>query len=468
MSDNNLSKKLSRRRFLQLAAGATTTTLLAIACAPIPVTVPPQQDAASKETEKEEIAAATAPEAPVDLRFSTIGWGGWLAEPWMAMIDKFNQSQSEATVVYEDIADGYAKVMAQAAGGVSADAYHFQTKEMFSFASRGFFLPLDELVMSSEVISKDVFFEDDWVETFFKDTQYLIPYNNNPTVIWYNTDLFDEAGVPYPPATYDDPAWGWDNFLEAAQKLTTGEGADRVFGWAGERWWVYALNWIWSNGGWVLNEEKTECVIDMPETVEALQWAADLSVKHKIQPTADQIIQGGNSAMFFGRRAAMAQKGTWWAIDLKAQEGLKWNVAPQPTGKAGSFARNPMAGLGIPQEAKHPEQSWQLLETLSQPEVLEIIIRAGQSVSRKEAMMSDVFLKQEPQDIHWDVFIQTLDGHTQRHPDTAIFPEMNDLLTPAWEAIVDGAGTVPEMVANVKGPINDLLSDCIEKGNCAA
>jgi ABC-type glycerol-3-phosphate transport system substrate-binding protein len=172
--------------------------------------------------------------------------------------------------------------------------------------------------------------------------------------------------------------------------------------------------------------------------------------------------------MFFGRRAAMAQKGTWWAIDLKAQEGLKWNVAPQPTGKAGSFARNPMAGLGIPQEAKHPEQSWQLLETLSQPEVLEIIIRAGQSVSRKEAMMSDVFLKQEPQDIHWDVFIQTLDGHTQRHPDTAIFPEMNDLLTPAWEAIVDGAGTVPEMVANVKGPINDLLSDCIEKGNCAA
>jgi multiple sugar transport system substrate-binding protein len=227
------------------------------------------------------------------------------------------------------------------------------------------------------------------------------------------------------------------------------------------------LNWIWSNGGGVLNDEKTECIIDMPETVEALEWAAALSREHGVQPTSDQIIQGGNSAMFFGRRAAMAQKGTWWAIDLKAQEGLNWNVAPQPTGKAGSFVRNPLDAFGIWQGTEHPAQSWEMIEFFSKPEVMGIIVRAGLSVSHKETMTT-VFLEQEPQHVHWDLFVQALDGHTRPHPDTAIFPEMDHLLEPGWEAVVDGASTVSEFVTSVKDPINSLLAECIEKGNCAA
>jgi hypothetical protein len=82
--------------------------------------------------------------------------------------------------------------------------------------------------------------------------------------------------------------------------------------------------------------------------------------------------------------------------------------------------------------------------------------------------MTTVFLEQEPKDVHWDLFLQALDGHTRPHPDTAILPEMDNLLKTAWEAVIYGASTVPEMVAQVKGPINDLLADCIQKGNCAA
>jgi multiple sugar transport system substrate-binding protein len=455
---------------LQLAAGTTVATLLAAACAPVPAAAPQQGEAAAPAAEQKEEAAADAAapaQAPVDVRFTTVGWGGWLAEPWMAMVQKFNESQSQANVAYEDIAEGYEKVLAQAAGDIGADVYTFENKQMFSFASRGFFLPLDDMVASSQVIKKEAYFEEDWAEGFFKGKQYLAPFDNSPAMIWYNKDIFDEAGVPYPPAKFDDPDWKWADFLETAKKLTTGEGAEKVFGWAGERWWVYLLNWIWSNGGWVLNEEKTECVIDMPETVEALEWAAALVLEHKVQPAVDQIIQGGNSAMFFGRRAAMAQKGTWWAIDLKAQEGLNWNVAPQPMGKAGTFVRNPLDGFGIWQGSAYPEQSWEMIEFFSQPEIMGLIVKAGLSVSHKDTMTT-VFLEQEPKDVHWDLFLQALDGHTRPHPDTAIFPEMDNLLKTAWEAVIDGASTVPEMVAQVKGPINDLLADCIQKGNCAA
>ncbi|MCE7981480.1 MAG: extracellular solute-binding protein [Caldilinea sp. CFX5] len=452
MSSRRSEQALSRRGFLQLAVGVTASSALA-ACIPAG-TGQPATGGAGPAAEN------------VALRYTTVGWGGFLSEPWMQVVQQFNDSQSRVQVAYEDIAEGYEKVMAQAAGAVGADTYCFETKQLYSFASRNFFAPLDDFVAKSSLVKEDAYFADDWKEMFWNGKMYLAPFDNSPAMLWYNVDLFDEAGVAHPPTTFDDPNWTWETFLDTAQKLSKGEGAERLFGWVGERGWTYQLNWIWSNGGWLLNESKTECVIDMPETIEALQWSADLILQHKVWPMADQVIQGGNSAMFFGRRGAIAQKGTWWAIDLKAQEGLNWNVAPQPMGKAGTFVRNPLDAWGIWSGTKHPQESWEFLEFISQPDPLAVLVQAGLSVSRKEVLLSDVFLKQKPEQVNWQLFIDALDGHVKPHPDTAIYPEMNDLLRPAWDAVMDGTSTAEQMAQQVKDPINQLLKDCIAKGNC--
>jgi ABC-type glycerol-3-phosphate transport system substrate-binding protein len=170
--------------------------------------------------------------------------------------------------------------------------------------------------------------------------------------------------------------------------------------------------------------------------------------------------------MFFGRRGAIAQKGTWWSIDLKAQEGLNWNVAPQPMGDAGTFVRNPLDAWGIWSGSPNPQASWDFIEFLSQPSILEILVRAGLSVSRREVLMSDVFLNQEPAGVNWNLFVEALDGHVRRHPDTAIFAEMNNLLVPAWDAVLVGASTAEQMAQAVKDPINQLLADCVAAGTC--
>jgi multiple sugar transport system substrate-binding protein len=457
LQSKNRQKQVSRRDFLKGAAGLSGLALLS-ACG-----VPP---AGPQSTTAPQAATAVPAKEPVTIRFSTIGWGGWLADPWKNLVDRFNQSQSAVRIPngYEDISEGYEKVLAQAAGGVGADVYLFETKQMQSFAARGFFLPVDDYVSTSSVVKKESYFDTDWTEMFWSEKQMLVPFDNSPAMIWYNKDIFDEAGVAYPPNKYGQ--WTWADFLDTAQKLTKGEGAEAVYGWAGERSWVYLLNWIWSNGGMLLNEQKTECVIDMPETVDALKWAADLAQKHKVQPLSADLGDAGNSGLFFSKRAAMAQKGTWWALDLKAQEGLNWNVAPVPDGPAGAFARNPLDAWGIWSGTKHPDAAWQFIEFLSQDESLNELAKAGLSVSKRAVMNSDVFLKQEPAGVDWQLFVDALDGHTQRHPDTAIYPEMDSLLKSEWEAVLDGASTVDDMVKKVKDPINVLLADCISKGYC--
>src|SRR6266511_2698563 len=48
-----------------------------------------------------------------------------------------------------------------------------------------------------------------------------LPVSNNfRPVVFYNKKLFDQAGVQYPPASYDDQSWTWDKWLETARAVT--------------------------------------------------------------------------------------------------------------------------------------------------------------------------------------------------------------------------------------------------------
>ena len=58
-----------------------------------------------------------------------------------------------------------------------------------------------------------------------------LPQNLSSLVVYYNRDLFDAAGVPYPEA-----GWTWAEFLDAAKALTRdidGDGlpTSMVWGW---------------------------------------------------------------------------------------------------------------------------------------------------------------------------------------------------------------------------------------------
>lgn len=66
--------------------------------------------------------------------------------------------------------------------------------------------------------------------------QYGIPYNFGLVGFWYNQDLFEQAGIAEPPAT-------WDDFLTAVQKLKDAGITPIAVGagdkWPAMFWWAY-------------------------------------------------------------------------------------------------------------------------------------------------------------------------------------------------------------------------------------
>lgn len=126
-------------------------------------------------------------------------------------------------------------------------------------------------------------------ETFtFNGGQYAFPEQWSGNFLFYNKQLFDDAGVPPPPGSWERP-WSFAEFLDAAQALTKQgrSGRDRQWGFVNA--WVsfYAAGLFAMNNGvpWsVPRMNPTHLNFDHDGFLEAVQFYADLTNKHKVAP----------------------------------------------------------------------------------------------------------------------------------------------------------------------------------------
>ena len=143
-----------------------------------------------------------------------------------AIVDEFNESQDGITLEIEIVDNAVAAetLSTQIAGGNAPDIIGpIGIRGSNSFA--GQFLDLEPLV---EDTGYDLsVYEEEQVEFWREEdgTLTALPFGVFPSFIWYNTALFDEAGLEYPPQEYGEPyadgdPWDYDKVQELARVLT--------------------------------------------------------------------------------------------------------------------------------------------------------------------------------------------------------------------------------------------------------
>ncbi len=174
----------------------------------------------------------------------------------------------------------------------------------------------------------------------FEDRIYGHPGNANAFAIWYNKNIFDEKGIPYP-----EEGWTWEEFIETAQKLTEydEQGRPKRFGFLGP--WDPSLyeSILRQYGAYYYTPEGTRCILDAPEAIEAMQFAQDLIYKHRVTPTPSEESAmagaGGWSvgvlSLFGAERGAMAIGGRWWLLLMRdpSYAHIRLGVVPLPKGR---------------------------------------------------------------------------------------------------------------------------------------
>jgi multiple sugar transport system substrate-binding protein len=112
------------------------------------------------------------------------------------------------------------KVIVQCIAGVGPELFDcYDGFQLSGYAKSGIAWDItDKLKAAGIDYEKDV-----WPAAFpnfvLDGRAYGFPTNVCANGIWYNKDMFDAAGIPYPTGP-----WTWEQFIEVAQKLTIREG----------------------------------------------------------------------------------------------------------------------------------------------------------------------------------------------------------------------------------------------------
>lgn len=283
------------------------------------------------------------------------------------------------------------KLQTMITAGTPPDIMYISVERFPAFVEKGVFLDLQPFLEEDPDFIKQ--FYPKVVDAFkYQGHYYGIAKDFATLVMYYNVDMFDEAGVPHP-----KPGWTWKDFLEMAKKLTkdeNGDGKPEKYGFVLETWTGEWLPWIWQNGGEIW--KNGEFVLGKPPYLEAnaqaFDFLRDLIYKYKVAPDPTVTANLQPSQMFLTGRCAMATYGRWYCMDLRNVTRFKWNTVELPRGKKKATTLFTVAYC-IAKQTKHPREAWELVKFLTGPEGQKATARSGHAIpSMISIANSDYFL----------------------------------------------------------------------------
>lgn len=227
------------------------------------------------------------------------------------VVDAFMEEYPNVNVTFEPINDDYVtKVETMMLAGNAPDVIYGHPKYFQKWASQDLLLDMTPYFENNQQFFDEDIYAVNLFDSFAYEDKYVSTINGADTfLLFYNQDLFDEAGVPYP--TED---WTWDDFLAACEKLTidkdgdgeidqyaisTGTGHDKI------------QTYMSAYGGYIYDDvnNPSEVVINSEENKAALQMWYDLIFEYGYAPDAEgsEVVTGG----FDGGQIAMDIDGVY-------------------------------------------------------------------------------------------------------------------------------------------------------------
>lgn len=346
--------------------------------------------------------------------------------------------------------DGYQqKILTTLAGGEPYDV--IQLAENFnSYASKGTLADLSPYIEEDDMDLNRYY--QAGIDAYTYQGQVMgMPMRVGPMLLFYNKSLFDENNIDYP-----DESWTWDDFKNAAQQITDQENNVYGVGKVGH-WWASTLSIVRSFGGRMLNEERTQFVMDSPEAKEAVQYISDLIWEWNVSPQPEQFIEGAD--MWTSGNLGMLIDGPWYILSSQDNiDDFEWDVAPLPKGEqraAALFA----TGFSVTEKSEQKRAAWEVVKFWTGQTSQEILASEhGDVPPLKSVANSETYLNLDgmPPE-NFEAILKATEGAFPP-PVNNKWNEMNDALNQSMQGITMQNKPVDEQLQQMKETINSLLS----------
>lgn len=349
--------------------------------------------------------------AMITLDFAVWGSDAEIAA-YQSMVDDYNASTKNTTVVVRSWPSASAMVAELAAGTEDPDLYMLPRTLLADVIAQERNLPLGDLITAREIPVGDDFNRDAVTAFSVDDDLQCMPYATSPMVIYYNTALVDfeamaAAGRPTPPE--DHSGWNLSEFRAAAEFASRPRA--RTKGVYIEPTLRGLAPFIYSGGGQVFDNdsEPTSLALGEDGSTDALRNALELLRDPRVTLSTAQLKQ--RSALDWFKRGNLGMIAGFRDLtpELREVDGLEFDVMPMPS--LGSpktigdltgvcLSRGPQVRVGA---------SADFLKYLVSDEAMARITATGYlQPSTRSVAFSDAFLQANQMPAHGSVFNDVL------------------------------------------------------------
>ena len=326
-----------------------------------------------------------------------------------------------------------------------------------TYAGQGVLEPLDPFIKASGYDTSDY-----WPSLLqfgkLKGTIYGLPRDIGLEVLYYNKDIFDEAGVDYP-----TNFWTWDDLKLASSKLSRITSSGRVQRYAlameGGKYQLF----IGQNRGRILDDmvNPTRCTLTEPQAVEAVKFFADMMNNNLAMRPSALSQAGGDAGVFQSRQAAMIIQNASRISAFNAAK-MNYDVAAVPIPADGQ--RSGSAGGAAWTMSKYSddkEAAWTFLSWLQSTDGGQAIYTASGEIlpALRSTAVSDAFLGINAPPANRAAFI--IEGNNTKIGRSGYFPNWGPLngkmISPNLSRIWSGTDSVEPVLQQTCKDVNNFL-----------
>ena len=333
------------------------------------------------------------------------------------------------TIQYEPLEGDYNAALTNAlSAGTAADLFYLPGETAPGFIATGKVLPLNDLVDSSVYL-------DNLNQTFTQDGNlYGIAKDFNTLAVFYNKDLFDEAGVEYPNADDD-----WNTFADKLRAVN--DLGDDVYGACLPADFARLGAFAFANGWQPFGEDGTANLQD-PAFVEAFDWYTGL-VQEGVAVQPSDIGAGWPGDCLAKEQSAVAIEGAWMLGFLRDQApNLQYGTTLLPksptTDERGNYIYT--VAWAVNADSPNQEAAVKVLEALTSEETQQFILEQGLAIPSRSALSENSYFEQDTPEAQANqtVFAGASDGNVLGFQFGAVGTDYGAPIANAMTAVMTG------------------------------
>lgn len=243
--------------------------------------------------------------------------------------------------------------------GQAPDVFMVQPDDFNNFSSIGALKSLNGFIAQDTLFHTEDFYSASYAAGKYQGVQYALPYESVPVIMFVNKTLLERKGIPMPSNN-----WTWDDFYRICKQVTHDASRDK----SQEQFGSYGYTWedaAYANGASLFSADGTDCYLNNPKVVSAVQFIRDLSgLSGNTVPTSREFDLGQVAFRPFLFSDYRAYKPYPWSI--KKYTGFDWDCIKMPAGpNGGNVSELNTLLMGISAKTQHSQLAWEFLKLLT-------------------------------------------------------------------------------------------------------